>query len=61
MTTYVCTKCKYSVKKDKAPERCPYCGKTGFMSKAPSAQDLLNDTLNEIDDIEERQEARRKF
>jgi rRNA maturation endonuclease Nob1 len=61
MVTYVCTKCKYSVKKEPMPKRCPYCGKEGAMQKAPSAQDLLNDTLNEIDDIEERQESRRKF
>jgi len=61
MPTYVCMKCKYSVKKDKRPERCPYCGKAGVMTKAPSAQDLLNETLDEIDDMEERGSARKKF
>jgi hypothetical protein len=60
MATFVCSKCKYSVKKDIKPVRCPYCGKEGGMQKAPSAQDLLNQTFDEIDDMEERSSARRK-
>jgi|WetSurMetagenome_2_1015567.scaffolds.fasta_scaffold1792224_1 hypothetical protein len=60
MATFVCSKCKYSVKKDTTPVRCPYCGKEGAMQKAPSAQDLLNQTFDEIDDIEERTSTRRK-
>jgi len=50
MVTFVCDKCNFSIVRDKSPSKCPYCGK-GSMFEKPSAQDILDGSVNEFDDI----------
>ncbi len=50
MTTYICNKCNFSIKRDHNPGKCPYCGK-GKLSEKPSAQDMLNHTIEETEEF----------
>ena len=58
MPSFVCRKCKFIISRDKKPERCSYCGNPGTMDEKPSAQDLLNETIQDFDNIEEDRRSR---
>lgn len=47
-----CRNCGYKFRKDKIPGRCPYCSKEGKVGMAKNAQDLLDETLGEIDSMD---------
>ncbi|MBI2129563.1 hypothetical protein HYU07_04955 [Candidatus Woesearchaeota archaeon] len=60
MVSLYCKKCGYRMDKEKMPERCPYCGKIGTMARVRSAQDLLNEAVDE-GEFFEMERAQRKI
>lgn len=59
MVSLYCKKCGYRMNKDKIPERCPYCSKPGSIAKTQSAQDLLNEAVEEGDFFEMERQQRK--
>ncbi len=53
MANFVCRKYKFSVYKDVKPARCSYCGEKGSFFEKPSAQDILNETVRDFNEIDE--------
>jgi len=43
MGTYRCNYCGYKTTKEKKPERCNYCSKSGGISEVASAEKLLEE------------------
>ena len=48
----VCTVCKYKHEKENVPNKCPYCAREGTLQKPQSAQDLINNVMDEMEDID---------
>ncbi len=42
-----CRKCGFKFRKEKIPNRCPYCSKEGSVGSLKTAQDLLDETFGE--------------
>jgi len=55
--TFVCDKCGFEIRRDKNPKKCSYCGK-GAMHEKPSAQDVLDETLEDYEEIEQQRQKR---
>lgn len=49
-----CRSCGYKFNSSKIPNICPYCSKHGSIGLRKTAQDLLNETFGDIDEIDER-------
>ena len=56
METFICKECQFSFAKEKMPERCPYCGKANTMAIKPSAQDVIDETIDDYKEIEEERD-----
>lgn len=53
-----CRSCGYKFSLVKIPPRCPYCSKENSVGLLKDAQDLLDETLGEIDMIDEGRKRR---
>ena len=58
MLALECRKCSYKFERKDMPAKCPYCGSVGSVGRQKTAQDLLNDTFDEISSMEEDKHRR---
>ena len=58
MPDFECRSCGYKFKSLKLPNVCPYCSKSGVVGSQKTAQDFLNETLGEIDEIDDNRKKR---
>ena len=47
MTEFQCNSCAYRFDSERAPFRCPFCGKEGSVNPIPSAEQVMSDVDNE--------------
>jgi len=47
MMQYQCYYCKYKFKSSKTPTKCPYCEKTGTITRLKSANELVDEVSRE--------------
>lgn len=54
MMQYQCYYCKYKFKSNKTPLKCPYCEKTGTVTRLKSADELVKEvSSDDREDIRE--------
>ena len=58
MIDFECRSCGFKFRKEKMPQRCPYCSKEGSVGLRKTAQDLLNETLGETSVMDEERKRR---
>lgn len=58
MINLECRKCGFKFRKDKMPNRCPYCSKEGSVGLLKNAQDLLDETFGETGLMDEERAKR---
>ena len=56
MAEFECRGCSYKFVSSKMPNICPYCSKHGSVGLRKTAQDFLDETFGEIDEIEKRKQ-----
>jgi len=43
-----CESCNYRFDSQKKPLRCPFCGKENTIREIPSAEEIMEEVLNEL-------------
>jgi hypothetical protein len=59
MKDFQCRSCDYKFRSSKLPNVCPYCAKTGVIGPQKTAQDFLEDTFSELNEMDESKKDRR--
>ncbi|HLD87295.1 MAG TPA: hypothetical protein VJB12_04480 [Candidatus Nanoarchaeia archaeon] len=60
MLSLQCNRCNYKFELKAMPKKCPYCDKEGSITRAQTAQDLLDEAVGEFDQFEQDRSKRQR-